>query len=101
MNGSVNSCFNTGIPCGCDRKGIRRKNLLQKSMTESSKNSDCPLVADKPGSGVHIIDDGIVKRPEGSRCSHSKIRMATWNVGTMSGKSDEISELMIRRNERQ
>ena len=63
--------------------------------TQGGKN-DCPLVADEPGSVVHSIYDGV-KKPEGSRGRHTKIRLATWNVGTMSGKSGEVSEVMIRR----
>ena len=65
---------------------------LEKTQGEGN---DCSLVADEPRSVVHSIDDG--NTPEGPRRSLNKIKLATWNVGSMSGKSGEIAEVMIQR----
>ena len=56
---------------------------------------DCFLVVDESKPVVHCIDDG--NKPEGSRRNLTKIRLATWNIGTMTGKSGEIAEIMLRR----
>ena len=64
---------------------------LEKTQGEGIGSS---LVADEPRSVVHSIDDGNL--PDRSRRSH-KIRLATWNVGLMSGKSGEICDVMLRR----
>ena len=57
----------------------------------------CFVVVVEPMSVVHSMDDG--KLPDGSRRSH-KNQLATWKVGSISGKSGDIYDFMLRKKDR-